>query len=131
VGKKGDQANWPGVDLGEPTMVLDVKDMARSIDFYTRLAFERTVVHGHDGEEPITSQDNPNWATFRCRRQNVHLMLIGTSMMSFAVTDPKAVMANLKERGLDPIPAGPGDSGISLADPDGNIIYIMKTPPPI
>ena len=124
-----DQAKRPAVELGELTIVLDVKDMAKSVVFYTRLGFERTVVGGHDGVRPITSEENPGWATFRCGRQQVHLMLIGTNMVTFAVADPKAVMADLKERGLDPIPAGPGDSGTSLADPDGNIIYIMKTPP--
>ena len=69
------------------------------------------------------------WATFRCGQQQVHLMLIGTNMVSFVAADPKAIMADLKERGLDPRPAGPSDSGASLADPDGNVIYIMKTAP--
>ena len=127
--KEDDQGKWPKLELGELTMIFDVKHMAKSVDFYTRLGFERTVVRSHDGEGPTSSEDNPNWATFRCGHQSVHLMLIGTDMMHFVVADPKAVMASLKERGLDPIPAGPGDSGTSLADPDGNIIYIMKSTP--
>ena len=92
------QAKWPKIDLGEFTLIFDVKDMAKSVDFYTRLGFERTLVRGHDGERLITSQDNPSWATFRYGHQNVHLMLIGTNMINFAVADPKAVMLVLKER---------------------------------
>ncbi|HJM75214.1 MAG TPA: VOC family protein [Dehalococcoidia bacterium] len=118
------------IDLGDLTVVLNLSDLAQSVDFYTRLGFERTEVHGHDGERPISSKDNPNCATFRAGRQEVHLMRIGMNMLNFAVGEPKAVMAELQARGLEATPAGPDDSGTSLADPDGNIIYIMKRPPP-
>ena len=60
-----DPAKWPNVDLGQFTMIFDVKDMEKSIDFYTRLGFERTVLRGHDGEREISSDNNPGWATFR------------------------------------------------------------------
>ncbi len=54
-----DQAKWPGVELGELTIVLDVKDMAKSVDFYTRLGFERTVVRSHDGEDRLAQRTIP------------------------------------------------------------------------
>ncbi len=121
---------WPSVDLGQPTMIFDVKDMEKSIDFYTRLGFERTVVRGHDGERHISSSDNPTWATFEYGNQSLHLMLIGMNMMNFEVADIQATSAGLRERGLNPRPAGPNGSGITLADPEGNIIYIMPIVPP-
>ncbi len=124
-----EKTGWPQVELGEVTMIFNVKDLAKSIDFYTRLGFEQTVVHGHDGENPISSEDNPTWATFRYRNQNVSLMDIGMNMMHFVVDDPPAVMTALTERGLAPQASGPGNTGASLGDPDGNIIYIMKSTP--
>jgi hypothetical protein len=122
-----EQAKWPKVELGQFTMIFDVKDMVKSIDFYTRLGFERTVVRGYDGEHEISSSNNPDWATFRYGEQNLALMAIGTNMMNFEVADIEATMAGLEERGLKPRPAGPNDSGIDLIDPDGNVIYIMPT----
>ncbi len=124
-----EKTGWPPVELGEVTMIFTVKDLAKSIDFYTRLGFEQTVVHGHDGQKPISSEDNPSWATFRCGNQRVHLMDIGMNMMHFVVDDPPAVMTALTERGLAPYASGPGNTGASLEDPDGNIIYIMKSTP--
>lgn len=124
-----DRSKRPDVDLGEFDIVFDVKDVAKSVDFYTRLGFQRTVVRSHDGKRPISSEANPDWATFRCGQQNVHLMSIGMNMITFVVADPQAAAADLRARGLDPAPAGPGGSGASLTDPDGNVIYIMKNPP--
>lgn len=106
-------------------MIFDVKDMAAAVDFYTRLGFERIVVRSHDGEREVSSADNPAWATFKSGDTRLDLMLIGTDMMSFEVADVAATTAALRERGLQPNPAGPNNSGIALTDPDGNVIYIM------
>ena len=37
-----EKTGWPQVELGEVTMIFTVKDLAKSIDFYTRLGFEQT-----------------------------------------------------------------------------------------
>ena len=56
-------------------------------------------------------------------------MVIGTSMINFEVADIKETMAGLKARGLKPKPDGPNNSGMTLFDPDGNVIYIMPSQP--
>jgi len=52
-------------------------------------------------------------------------MRIGTDMMNFQVPDIEATREALSSRGLDHKPAGPHDTGITLMDPDGNVVYIM------
>jgi len=120
--KKGSASE---LDLGPATIIFDVKDVQKSIDFYTRLGFEQTIVRGHDGSKAISSKNNPDWATFSYQGLNLHLMRIGTDMMNFQVPDIEATREALSSRGLDHKPAGPHDTGITLMDPDGNVVYIM------
>ncbi len=106
------------LDLGEYYPCLDVKDLKKSIDFYTKLGFKITEDHTKD-----------NWAVVR--HNNMVLCLfqghIDNNVINFRGGDIEEIYEKATKRGLEfskPAQIEHDDSwSAEIIDPDGNIIY--------
>jgi len=110
----------PSDDLGQPRLVLNVADLANSVDFYERLGFER-----HEPEH-WTAQ----FASMRTRgfvldlMQGVFLQPALLHLMADTQAEVDARVERLATRGLTARRLGPGNRGAQLEDPDGNAVYL-------
>ncbi len=106
------------MDLGEHYPCLNVKNLAASIDFYTRLGF--TMLEDHSAE---------NWAILQHNNMVVCLFqeIIENNLINFRGGDIEAIVTQAEENGLAfSQPATQevdGSWSAEIVDPDGNHIY--------
>lgn len=111
------------MDLGEYHSCLNVQDLARSIEFYTRLGFE--IVGDHRDE---------NWAVLQHNNLTLSLFQghIERNLINFRGGDIEAIHGEAARRGLEfDKPAhreADGSWSAELRDPDGNCIYFNTFP---
>lgn len=126
----------PGLDLGNFSVSLAVKDLKASRAFYEKLGF--TVVGG---------QPNQNWVIMQNRTSTIGLFqgMFDRNIMTFnpgwnrgskpvaVFDDVRDLQQRLRERGLTPTmaadEASTGSASLMLADPDGNPILIDQHVP--
>lgn len=108
--------------LGEINLIHSVDDLETSVDFYTRLGFER-----HNEGEWSAQHAILRYDTFvLVLMQDV---IPQRAMLHFVVDDQDAVeaaVADLATRGITMDPAGPGDTQAYIEDPDGHAIYLSR-----
>ena len=110
-------------DLGALDVCLNVKHLKTSIDFYTRLGFEKA-----EGEP------SKGWAVLA--RDGVRIGLfrgfIPKNTLNFRGGDIGKIVGALKRRGLKPydirLRGADGVGNAMLKDPDGNPIFFDTTP---
>lgn len=111
------------LDLGSYYPCLNVKDLAKSMDFYTKLNFRIMEDHRED-----------NCAVLR--HNNMVLCLyqghIDTNLINFRGGDVKEIHKKASSRGLEfSKPAHiehDGSWSAEISDPDGNVIYLNTYP---
>lgn len=111
------------IELGRFELCLNVSNVHRSIDFYTKLGFR--LVSGDPGS---------GWAVMECN--NLRLALyqghIAQNMLNFRGGDVSTIAARLKEKGMqlksDAMVEKDGSIGAIIEDPDGNVIYFNTHP---
>jgi catechol 2,3-dioxygenase-like lactoylglutathione lyase family enzyme len=108
------------MELGWYELSLDVKDVARSCDFYGKLGFQ--LVGGAPGDGAATVQRG------NCRI-GLYKGLSPETTLLFRQGDVEAIAADLMGRGLnlerEPAPDSKG-VGALLRDPDGMAIYFVN-----
>lgn len=111
------------MDLGENLPCLNVKDLARSIEFYAKLDFK--MIEDHRSENCCVLQHN-----------NVALCLyqghIAENLINFRGGDIGAIYKETTERGLQfekpALPHPDGSWNATIRDPDGNCISFNTFP---
>ena len=111
------------MDLGRFELCLKVKDLQRSIDFYSKLGFRL-----------VSSNLDSGWATLEYRNLVIALYQghINQNLLNFRGGDVYAIAAELQEKGLkfksDARIEQDGSAGAIIEDPDGNVIYFNTSP---
>ncbi|MHC4471763.1 MAG: VOC family protein [Planctomycetota bacterium] len=110
------------IDLGNFQLCLNVEDLARSQEFYSKLGFER-----------VGGVPEKGWAILRHGDCTLGLYQghIGENLLNYRGGDVFAIAASLKGAGLtmemDAVKEADGTDGAMVRDPDGNLIY-FNTP---
>ncbi|MFB0509173.1 MAG: VOC family protein [bacterium] len=111
------------IDLGRFELCLNVNDVHRSIDFYTKLGFR--LISGDPGS---------GWAVMEYGNLKLALYQghIAQNMLNFRGGDVSAIAARLKDKGMqlksDAMSEKDGSMGAIIEDPDGNVIYFNTHP---
>ena len=109
--------------LGRFEYCLNVKDIRRSFEFYTKLGFKQTGGNLDEGWA-IVKQSNCILGLFQGH--------IVANLLNFRGADVFAVVEVLKSRGLtfkkDAHTEPDGSAAAELLDPDGNVIYFNTFP---
>lgn len=107
-----------GLILGHMRLCLDVTDLGKSRDFYSKLGFK---VSGGNPEE--------NWLIMKSDRGELHLFQghISGNCINFRGGDVYAIAKHLRDRGLEMAVNAhqeeDGSDGAWITDPDGNQLY--------
>ena len=111
------------MDLGRFELCLKVKDLQRSIDFYSKLGFRL-----------VSSNLSSGWATLEYSNLVIALYQghIDQNLLNFRGGDVFTIAAQIKQKGLkfksDATIEEDGSAGAIIEDPDGNVIYFNTHP---
>ena len=111
------------LDLGRVDMCLNVKDIARSHQFYRKLGFSE-----------VEGDPKKNWLVLEKGAFRVGLFhgFISKNTINFRGGDMTQIVRALQAAGLEPydvrIADGDGTGNAMLKDPDGNPIFFDTTP---
>jgi lactoylglutathione lyase len=117
-------SNPEPLDTGWLEVCLNVKDLEKSLAFYQKLDFEQ--VSGDPEEKWVVLANQYN--TFIALYQG-H---IGKNLLNFRGGDIQKIADKLKDRGValkSEVESEPdGSLGVTIEDPDGNILYFNTHP---
>lgn len=111
------------LNLGKFELCLNVGNLQRALDFYSKLDFEN-----------VGGEREQGWVVLE--HSNLRLALyqghIDRNMMNFRGGDAFLISKKLRERGLkmktEAVMESDGSSGATIEDPDGNLIYFNTYP---
>ena len=110
------------LDLGRVDMCLNVKDIARSQEFYQKLGFRE-----------VEGDPDKHWLVIEKGRFRVGLFqgFIPQNTINFRGGHIKKIVGGLQAAGLEPYDVhfadGDGTGNAMLKDPDGNAIFFDTT----
>ena len=111
------------LNLGRFEYCLTVRNLQKSLEFYTKLDFQQ--VGGNSEEGWLVLEHNE----LRLALYQGH---IEENLMNFRGGDVFAIAKFLKKRGLkmktDALHESDGSDGATIEDPDGNLIYFNTHP---
>lgn len=106
------------MDLGNFSISLSVKDLAKTRAFYEAFGFEQ-----------IAGDASQNWLILRNGEAKIGLFqgMFEGNMITFNPSDARGVQASLKRAGYTPeteAADGEGPAHFAIKDPDGNLILV-------